>query len=48
LIFSDKTGSYLGRENASALDANGDDKDDILVVAFCFANPEASEAMAFG
>jgi len=48
LIFSDKTGSYLGRENASALDANGDGKDDIFVVAFRYSNPEASEGMAFG
>jgi hypothetical protein len=46
--YSDQAGSLMGRENATALDANGDGLADIFVAACRYSNPEASEGMAFG
>jgi hypothetical protein len=46
--YSDQSGSNLGRDNASALDANGDGLDDIFVAARAYSNGQTYEGMVFG
>lgn len=46
--YSDQSGSNLGRDNAGALDANGDGRDDIFVAARLYSNGQPSEGMVFG
>jgi hypothetical protein len=46
--YSDQAGSNLGRENAGAMDVNGDGLDDIFVAARLYSNGQAGEGMVFG
>jgi FG-GAP repeat len=46
--YSDQTGANLGRDNAGALDANGDGRDDIFVPARLYSNGQSYEGMVFG
>ncbi|NJD59811.1 MAG: hypothetical protein C3F13_18385 [Anaerolineales bacterium] len=45
--YSDQADANLGRDNASALDVNGDGMDDIIVPARLYSNGEFSEGMVF-
>ncbi len=45
---SDQAGSDFGRDNASAMDVDGDGGDDIFVAARLYTNGETTEGMVFG
>ncbi len=46
--YSDQASANLGRDNAGALDVNGDGRDDIIVPARLYSNGQDSEGVVFG